>query len=159
MTKFLPIYLNDHLAGATGGVELVRRAESSNRGNTYGDFLAGLRVQVEEDRETLRRVMEALDVGADHTKVVAAWMAEKMGRFKLNGQLTGYSPLSRLVELEALRLGVEGKLGMWRSLAELAASEPRLASFDFGALIERAEAQRADLEEHRLRAAADALGG
>jgi len=157
MNKFLPIYLNDHLAGATVGVELVRRAEASNEGTTYGTFLSGLRREIEEDRETLQRVMSALDVGKDHAKVTSAWFGEKLGRLKLNGQLTGYSPLSRLVEFEGLSLGVEGKLSLWRSLGEVAASEPRLAAFDFGALADRAAAQRVALEEHRLRAAGDAL--
>ena len=38
-----------------------------------------------------------------------AWSAEKFGRLKLNGQLSGYSPLSRLEELEILALVAEGK--------------------------------------------------
>ena len=32
-----------------------------------------------------------------------------VGRFKLNGQLRGYSPLSRLVELEILMAGIDAK--------------------------------------------------
>ena len=38
-----------------------------------------------------------------------AWTAEELERLKLNGQLAGYSPLSRLVELEGLAVGIEGK--------------------------------------------------
>ena len=30
-----PIYLNDHLAGSTVGVELVRRAQSENDGSPW----------------------------------------------------------------------------------------------------------------------------
>ena len=44
--------------------------------------------------------MDDLGVGS-RAKDGAAWVAEKLGRLKTNGQLTGYSPLSRLVELEA----------------------------------------------------------
>ncbi len=54
--------------------------------------------------------MEKLQVKRDHLKVLAGWVAEKLGRLKPNGQLLGYSPLSRLVELEALALGITGKL-------------------------------------------------
>ena len=45
------------------------------------------------------------------------WTGEKLGRLKLNGQLLGYSPLSRLIELEGLMLGIAGKLAMWIALS------------------------------------------
>ena len=60
--------------------------------------------------------MEAVDAGRDRVKVTAAWVGEKAGRLKPNGQLTGYSPLSRVVELEGLSLGIEGKRLLWVSL-------------------------------------------
>jgi hypothetical protein len=73
----------------------------------------------------------------------------------LNGEVTRYSPLSRLLELEALAAGIEGKRALWLALAT--ATGP-VDGFDFHALAERAAAQRAQLEEHRLRAAELALG-
>src|SRR3954471_13184248 len=108
-SDLLAIYLNDHLAGAPAGLELVRRARGTNAGTPLGDFLAGLAVEIEEDRNSLERIMERLGVGKDRLKVAAAWTAEKGGRLKLNGRLTGYSPLSRLVEVEGLMIGVWGK--------------------------------------------------
>jgi hypothetical protein len=154
----LAIYLNDHLAGATAGRELVRRAASSNRGSSYGPFLEDLAVQIEEDRESLLEIMRALGVGIDRLKLIGGWAAEKAGRLKLNGRLRGYSPLSRVVELEMLALGVHGKLALWLALRELEAGEPRLADSDLANLIQRAELQREGLEAHRLRAVAEALG-
>lgn len=151
----LSIYLNDHLAGATAGRDLARRAAGSNRGSEYGSFLERLAGEIEQDRDVLLDVMRALDARVDQLKVWAAWSGEKIGRLKLNGRLFGYSPLSRVVELEGLALGVAGKLALWRSLRVLAGHEPRLAAFDFEALIARAERQRDELEEHRLRAAAE----
>ena len=53
-------------------------------------------------------------------KTAGAKVAEKIGRLKPNDQLTGYSPLSRVLELEGLRSGVQGKLGLWDSLAQIA---------------------------------------
>src|SRR5205823_2678348 len=135
------IYLNDHLAGSTIGQELVRRAAASNRGSDYGPFLAGLAAEIEEDRESLLEIMRSLDVGVDRIKVLGGWVAEKVGRFKLNGSLLSYSPLSRLVELEALTLGVTGKLAMWRALEQLAAEEPRLRKRELSRLAKRAEEQ------------------
>ena len=155
--KLLSIYLNDHLAGATAGRELARRALGSNRGNRFGESLERIAAEIEEDRETLRALMRALGVREDPIKRTVALVGERVGRLKLNGSLRSYSPLSRLLELEALEAGVEAKRSLWRSLEQLA--DPRLAEFDFRALAGRAERQREDLEELRLEAAQVALAG
>ncbi len=157
MSNLLAIYLNDHLAGSTAGVELARRARGSNEGTELGEFLATLAAEIEEDRDTLQEVMEAVSAGRDRLKVTGGWAGEKLGRLKLNGSLLSYSPLSRVVELEGLRLGVEGKACLWRMLRELA--DPRLSGFDFDALIARAERQRDELERRRLEAGRIALAG
>ena len=154
----LAIYLNDHLAGATAAVALARRAASSNRRSRYGPFLEDLAAEIAHDRESLLKIMRALGVGVDRLKVLGGWWTEKLGRLKLNGRLVGYSPLSRLVELEVLLLAVEGKLALWRSLAQVERSVPRLEGFDFAMLMKRAEEQLAGVERERLRAAADAFG-
>jgi hypothetical protein len=97
--SLLAIYLNDHLAAATGARELVRRSASSNRDASYGLFLERMAKEIEEDANSLRAIMLRLDIGLDRLKVLAGWGAEKLGRLKLNGRLIGYSPLSRVVEL------------------------------------------------------------
>lgn len=155
--RLLSIYLNDHLAGATAGVELVRRAASSNAGTAYAEFLRSLQREIEEDKIALEELMETLGVRKDPIKPRAAWFAEKIGRLKFNGQLLGYSPLSRLLELEGLMLGVSGKLALWKGLKTLSDHDPRLAVADFDELIQRALAQRNDIEEQRQSAAEDAL--
>lgn len=157
--KLLGIYLNDHLAGAAGGRELAARAASSNEGTAFGDFLRDLLHEIEEDRDELGRIMARLDIGEDRLKQAAAWAAEKAGRLKLNGSLTSYSPLSRLVELEGLALGVSGKQSMWKVLRELSQTEPELAETDLQRLVDRAQRQLDGLEEHRDRAAREALAG
>lgn len=158
MSALLAIYLNDHLAAATGGRELARRASGSNRGSSCGSFLERLAAEIDEDRRSLLAVMRALDAGVDHLKVVGGWSAEKLGRLKLNGRLLGYSPLSRVVELEALALGINGKLGLWRTLARLRADELELAGVELPELIRRAERQLEQLETHRLAATEEAFG-
>lgn len=147
----LSIYLNDHLAGATVGVELSRRAAASNRDGEFGPFLRSLATEIEEDRQSLRTAMHALEVKPDLLKPAIGWLGEKVGRFKPNGSLIGYSPLSRVVELEGLTLGVTGKLGLWLVLQGL--DDARLAEVDLDGLIARARRQRDDLERHRARAA------
>lgn len=151
----LATYLNDHLAGSTAGVELARRARGSNEGTELGDLLARLAAEVEEDRATLEAVMESAGVGRDPIKTRLAWVGEKIGRLKPNGQLLGYSPLSRLIELEGLELGIAGKQALWQSLGEVA--DPSLVAYDFAALAQRAERQRTELEPHRLAASREAF--
>jgi hypothetical protein len=156
--KLLGIYLNDHLAGATVGRELAKRSLGSNRDNEFGTFLEGLHAEIAEDRETLLALMRAVGVGVDPVKRLVPLVGERVGRLKLNGSLFSYSPLSRLVELEALALGVEGKLAMWVNLGALP-QEDGLEDFDFKALADRARAQRRGLEKHRIEAARVGLGG
>jgi hypothetical protein len=148
--ELLAIYLNDHLAGSIGGVETARRARGSNEGTEFGAPLAALCAEIESDRETLEAVMKELDVARSRIKPAIGWLGEKLGRLKPNGQLRGYSPLSRVVELELLLLGISGKLRLWALLDELVGD--RLDT-DFVALAKRAEAQRATVEGLQVKAA------
>ena len=129
----------------------------SNKGSSYGAFLRKLAKEIEEDGESLRGIMRRLEFGEDIPKKVGAWLFEKVGRLKPNGQLTGYSPLSRVVELEGLTLGVTAKLALWKALRELVDEEPRLDTAELDRLSERAERQQGELEEHRLRATGEAF--
>jgi hypothetical protein len=153
----LSIYLNDHLAGATAGVNLARRAAGNNRSTGYGEVLDALAEEIDEDREALIDVMERLSVGQDRLKVALGWGIEKAGRLKSNGTLLAYSPLSRLEELEGLSLGVEGKLALWTTLRRTHGGDPRLQGVDFDRLVDRARSQRRRLERQRARAADEAL--
>lgn len=155
--RLLAIYLNDHRAGATGGVELARRARSSNRGTRWGETLETVCAEIEADLTTLEQVMEHLGVKRSVVKIAAAWSAERVGRLKPNGRLRGYSPLSRMLELEMLHIGITGKMEMWRALVATQAS--RLTQFDLPRLIERAESQRTTVERLRIEAAAEAFAG
>ncbi len=155
--KLLRIYLNDHLAVMRGEVELARRCRSNNGGAELEDELSRLVEEVEEDRRHLRELLERSGMRESRSKQILASVAEKIGRLKLNGQLRGYSDLSRLVELEGLCLTAEHRLRLWRSL-EIAAEHPRLHDLPVGECLERATRQRQRLEEHRLQAARRAFG-
>jgi hypothetical protein len=156
MGKLLAIYLNDHLAGATLGVELARRLSASNEDDPeFGPALAEVCAEIEADRETLKAVMDRLGVGQGKLKPLAAALGERLGRLKLNGRLWGYSPLSRLDELELLQIGVVGKRRLWRALEHTHSGD--LPGFELGALAERASEQLRRLEALHLKAAALAL--
>jgi hypothetical protein len=157
--KLLGTYLNDHLAGATAGLELARRAAGQNKGHPLGEFLENLAEEIAQDRESLVHLMGRLGIGRDSLKVMVGWAGEKVGRLKMNGRLLGYSPLSRLVELEGLTVGVRGKLSMWECLKAVADLDPVLAEFELDTLIARAEAQLQSLRPERVAAADPALTG
>ena len=157
--KLLRIYLQDHHAGSTAGLELARRAHGSNKGDEYGAALAKIVDEIAADQKALEGVMDDLGFGADKIKDIGAWALEKAGRLKLNGQITGYSPLSRVVELEGLLTGITGKIGLWVALLQIAPEEPRLDAARLERLRERGESQRATVEELRERAAREAFAG
>jgi hypothetical protein len=152
----LGIYLNDHLAGATAGLELFRRAAGSHAG-APGDALKRLTAEVEEDRDALLAMMRLLGFPVRQYKVIAGWAAEKAGRLKLNGRLISRSPLSDVIELEGLHLGVLGKAAGWRLLRMLADTDPRLDAGHLDELIARADRQAGELEQLRITAATEAL--
>ncbi|WP_447029536.1 hypothetical protein [Streptomyces hypolithicus] len=149
------IYLNDHLAGAAGGVELLRRAARARRGDAAGEQLAELARAVARDRATLVQIMQDLDISRQRSRAAVGWLGEKAGRLKLNGRLLSRSPLSDVLELEAMRLGVEGKASCWRTLRALAETDDRLDADRMESLIQRATHQADLLEALRVSTAAD----
>jgi hypothetical protein len=150
----LGIYLNDHLAGATAGLELARRVAGARQVPATGPELQRFAEEVAEDRAALQRIMSALGVPVRSYKVWAAWAGEKAGRLKPNGHLRTRSPLSNLEELELLRLGVEGKAAGWRTLRVAAERDSRIAGGRLDELIARARRQADVLEALRVEAAA-----
>lgn len=156
--SLLGIYLNDHLAGATGGVQLARRLARAHRDSADGDALRHLAAEIAKDRAALLGVMAVLSIPVRGYKVFAALIGEKAARLKLNGYLTGRSPLSSLIELEMLRLGVEGKATGWRTLRALADRDHRLDAARLDELISGARSQADVLEELRVRAADEIIG-
>jgi hypothetical protein len=154
----LSTYLNDHLAGATAGVDLARRLARDNQGNPYGAEVAEIAGEIAADRDALQEVMQRLGVGRDQLRLLAAWGVEKARRVLPVPWLLDRHALGRLEELEALILGVTGKLSLWISLGETRAGDPRLADIDFDELAGRARTQLERLGALRTRAAAETFG-
>jgi hypothetical protein len=98
--------------------------------------------------------MERLDVRKKKLRLAAAAVGETAGRLKPNGRMVGYSPLSRVIELEALTIGITGKLELWQSLK---ATGERVDGVDPDELIVRADDQRSRVLDLRRRAAREAF--
>ncbi|MBO4252720.1 hypothetical protein [Streptomyces griseorubiginosus] len=155
--RILGIYLNDHLAGATAGVELARRMVQEHGDTPYGEELRSLEAEISQDRRALLRLMTELHAPARRYKVYGAWVGEKLARVKPNGRLLRRSGLTVLVELEALRTGITGKAMLWHSLLSAAPAEPRLDSDRLEELLRRAERQITRVDELHDRAASALL--
>ncbi|MGH3683680.1 MAG: hypothetical protein ACRDRU_15720 [Pseudonocardiaceae bacterium] len=156
-TNGLATYLNDHLAGAVAGSELANKISNEYLDTSYGPFLTELARDIMQDKATLEELMERLEIQRSPIRQAASWIGEKLSRVKLSETMTGDQDLKRLLEFEALSLGIEGKLSMWRTLIRVSRSQVELAAIDLATLAERAESQRSKLEDHRLQIAHRAL--
>lgn len=155
--RLLGIYLNDHFLGANAGVALARRIAKTHRGTSFGGDLASLAEEIAGDRSTLTSLMKQLDVSPQQWRAPLGVVAEKAGRLKLNGHILSRSPLSDVVELEALLAGVEGKRSLWRTLRRLADTDDRLEVAALDSLIERSCRQSGVIESVRIWAIDGAL--
>lgn len=155
VSKLLRIYLHDHLAGATAGVARARRLAEAEASAADGAVLGELAASIEEDRRTLVATMGSMGVAPSRVKNAAAAGVERLGRLKLNGFVLRRSPSTPLVEIEALRMAVEGKRSLWEALASGAVPTPPATDAVLDALIRRADEQLAQLRALH----ADRLGG
>ncbi|MFE1251257.1 hypothetical protein [Streptomyces sp. NPDC058735] len=147
--SLLGIYLNDHLTGATAATARARSVLRGCRDTPLAGALAPVVAEIAEDRASLLGILRRLDVPVRRYKVYAGRAAEQVGRLKGNGNMIRRSPLSTLWDLEALRLGVEGKRAGWQTLRELAATDTRLDAGQLDELLARARRQRDTLEDLR----------
>lgn len=155
MSERIDVYLNDHFAGSAMALDLVERLQSETGDSPLGQFLAGLQPEIKKDQSTLIDIMSKLGIEPDPIKQMAGKAAELISRLKLGG---GHRESGRLLALETLSLGIEGKACLWSSLERVGDGYGALDGFDFGTLRSRAESQRKGVEEQRLAAAEEILG-
>ncbi|ACU97029.1 hypothetical protein [Saccharomonospora viridis] len=151
-------YLNDHHALAVGGAELTRRLASHQRDSEHATELAALRDDVREDLHRLRQIMATVGVPVRAYKSVAACVAEKFGRWKLNGRLLKPSPSSPVLELEGVTMLLTAKAGLWRSLRARARGDGRMDHDALDELARRADQQLETARRLHTRYAEEAFG-
>lgn len=153
----MAIYLRDHLAMLEGAIALVDRARTQNKETPLERALELHALELREDRQHLRAVADAVGVTPAFLKIAAVRLAEWLGRFKLNGQLSGYSPLSRMNELEGLVILAAERDTLWQVLERHARFDPRLGGVDAGFRAELARHQRQRLERELVQASVEAF--
>jgi hypothetical protein len=152
----LATYLNDHLAGSVVAVDILEQLEKSK--DELASQFAALRIDIESDRADLKTLMNSLEISESWPRKAAAWSAAKMTEVKLWLEDEASGPLRRLELIEAVALGIDGKLALWRSLAAAAELAAHLRSVDYNRLEQRAIEQRRKAEDIRVRFAKVALG-
>ncbi|GAA4285684.1 NAD-dependent epimerase/dehydratase family protein [Georgenia daeguensis] len=143
--NLLGIYLSDHLTGATGGVSRIGRMAQAYADTELGPELSRLATEIGAARRELAALIDRLDLPSKPHRQAAAWVAEHVGRLKLNGRLTSRSPLSVVLELEIMRAAVAGQLGLWQTLVDLA-PDLGLPTEPFEELAERSRGFQSRLE-------------
>jgi hypothetical protein len=152
----LSAYLNDHLAGSVGAVEMVERAIRENAGNLLARRLEEVLKEIRKDQAVLQDLIERVGSTENRLKKAGAWLAEKAGRVKLGGT-DEPDELARMETLEALAMGINGKRALWRALRVAADRYPVLRTVDLDLLERRAVEQHDRVEEWRLEAAREVL--
>ena len=153
MADELAQYLHDHLAGAKFAVALLEDLRKQCPDPDIVGFCAALLIEVEADRSVLQGLVQQIAGGTNAAKEVAAWVAQKAGRFKL----TLSEPMGTFEAIEALSLGVQGKLALWNALRAVRELDERLEGLDLDELRSRALQQFSQLEDVRLRLAQSVL--
>lgn len=155
--RMLAIYLRHHVAASRGGVDLFRRAARDQLDEEARRELRLLAAEVAEDRDQLLAVLRGLDVPRPAVSEWLVGIAETVGRLKPNGTLLRRSPLSDVMELDAMCTAVEAKRLGWVTLRLVAEGDLRLNPSDLDVLVGRAADQRGRLEQLRRRAVVNAL--
>nr|WP_204332009.1 hypothetical protein [Geodermatophilus sabuli] len=157
--ELLGIYTNDHLASATGGIELVTRMLGRHRGTSHEPRLEELLDELREERAALRTTMGALGIPVRQYKQAAVWIGEKLSRVKLNGRVLSRSELSDLVEFEFIATAVLAKRAGFETLRAIGEADSRVDAALFERLIAQADKQHHWLADTRREVAARVFGG
>jgi hypothetical protein len=150
MSKDLTTYLNDHLAGSVGGLELVDHLIETYKGKPLEQFFKDLRNEIDADQGTLQDLIEKLGEKESAVRKAGAWVAEKFSRAKIRLDDSEEGRMGLLQALEGLVLGITGKRGLWTALAAAADTVPELRELDYTRLEKRAAEQCDRVEAKRL---------
>ena len=153
----LGTYLNDHLAGSVGALDLIDHLARESDTPDEASFFRRLHAEIAAEQAQLRDLLRDLGLDESGVRKAAGWVAEKVTRLKLKWDDPGDDGLRRFEALEALALGITGKLSLWKTLAAVAGEMPALRHLDFAELQRRSEEQYAAVETRRLAAAREAF--
>jgi hypothetical protein len=146
----LRTYLNDHVAGSVVAVELLDHLIELHRNSDRQGFYRELQAEIVEDQGVLKNLLSQCGGSESPVRKAVAWMTEKMGRAKLALDDRGDNQLRTWEAMEALALGIQGKLLLWRALAQAPDALSGLRGVDLPRLQARAQQQFDRVDAERL---------
>ena len=150
MSDDLTTYLNDHLAGSVGALELVDRLIETYKGKPLEQFFKDLRNEIDADQGELQNLIEKLGEKESAVRKAGLWVAEKFSRVKIRLSESEEDRMGLFHALEGLFLGITGKRGLWTALAAAAETVPQLRELDYARLEKRAVEQCDCVDAKRL---------
>ncbi|HWA16408.1 MAG TPA: hypothetical protein VG817_08240 [Gemmatimonadales bacterium] len=156
-TDRLATYLSDHLAGSVSAAELVERLRRSDLDTSLAAALGQVAESISRHQDILRDLLAQRGRDEHQAKNLAAWLAEKFSRPAM--PVKDDDEFGLLRALEALILGMRGRVAMWQALEAIEPSHPELIALDAHALCLEAEDQLRMMDRHRLEVARIALRG
>jgi hypothetical protein len=151
----LSSYLNDHLAGSVGALELLDRLIDIYKGKPLERFFRDLRNEIDADQEILKELIAKLGEKESAARKAVAWIVEKLSRAKIQLSETREGELGLFLALEGLALGITGKRSLWRALEAASKTVPHLRGLDYATLEKRAVEQHDRVEAQRLEIACE----
>ncbi len=153
----LSSYLNDHLAGSVGAVELLKRLIETYEGKPLERFFTELLDEIKMDQEKLQGLINKLDAAESAVRKAGAWIAEKISRSKIQLDEAREGEMGLFLALESLALGIAGKLSLWRALEAASEAAVQLRALDYADLKHRAREQFDRVETKRVEVARKVL--
>jgi hypothetical protein len=143
--RVLRVYLGDHLTGADAATARVQWMAQRYADEPWGGGVGEVADGIAHDRAALVDMTRRLGISPPIPRRWLGRLGERVGRLKLNGRVARTSPLTPVVELEALRSGIAAKRSLWATL-EVWAGPLGLDARRLAELGARADAQLATVE-------------
>jgi hypothetical protein len=158
-TESITSYLNDHLAGSIVALELLDHLVETAPTAEARQFFTTLHHEITKDQQVLQDLLYRVGGTESRLRKAAAWLTEKLSEVKLRlNEATG-GELHQLEALEALALGIHGKLSLWLALEAVSGQLVEVRELDLARLQQRARDQYAQVESRRIAAARLAFSG
>ena len=114
--RVVRVYMGDHLTVMRAGRGLAGRMLRCGAHARCEDDVRAAAAAFDAGCRTLSSLLRQLGASPPRSKLLAGAAAELLGRAKLNGRLRGRSPLSEVLELEALTATLALTATGWRGL-------------------------------------------
>ena len=159
IADLLGIYCNDHLAAATGGIELVSRMLGRHRGTPLRAAARGPARRAAGGAGRAALLDGRARAAGPPVQAGGVLGGGEARPAKLNGHLLSRSPLSDLIEFEFIATAVLAKRCGFETLRVVAAVGPAAGRRALDRLIAQADKQHDWLADARREVAAGVFGG